>query len=803
MMIHYTNRLYGLLRRVQHSLLMIGCLLACLKLTPASAQLSRLHADGKRIVNASGQEVILKGVGLGAWLLQEGYMMKEGGDGPQWSVKKYLYDQGQTDAQVEAFYQSWRNNFITKADIDYIASLGFNCVRLPMHYELFLTTAQRAERLKVIRANASASAVSTYISALTNWYNSNTLFTDTNTEGFRLADSLLKWTAANRMYVILDLHAAPGSQGLDHNINDGFVGNDLYNQAIYGNMTVRLWQALSRKYSSNDGVAFYDLINEPHKVPSNSTIHDMFERLINAVRAEGDTHLLMVEGNGYGNNYGSMQPYTFTNPANLVYNSHRYWNSTDVTAGNSDPNQISDLANIVAWRNTYNVPVWVGETGENNNDWLAANIAAMNSIGVGWCHWTYKRFTAGESAALLRITGPSVLDGAGNMSAVLNNIKFANNIKNTNTIAAVAPGQAANGPVGKTIWLKGFNGKYVSSRGGSGAMWCDSNSVGTYNKFYVVDAGNGKIALRNSALFVSSENGTQAITCSRNVYQGWEKFDWIVNADGTIFLKGSNGAYVSSENGTQAMTCNRTSGSGWEAFSWGEVSSAAPIGQTIWLQGNNGQYVSSKGNVNPMYCNATAVQNWNQFVVGDGGNGKITLSNGGFFVSSENGTASMNCNRTTAQDWEKFDWILNDNGTVSLRSSNALFVSSENGAAEMTCSRTYPQGWEQFRFGIVPAAAARKIAAEETVTADAHTTAELQVYPNPVAKGSPLHISLKSYDGKAPVQVTLVDVNRKVIYSRKESAGKTTIPTGNIAAGFYLVMITSGNKTYTQKVLIQ
>src|SRR5882724_11132622 len=90
----------------------------CLGMLPAKAQLSRLKADGPRIVNASNQEVILKGVGLGGWLLQEGYMIKPSfsGGGTQWSIKKRLYDQGQSDAAVEAFYQSWRDNFITKAD---------------------------------------------------------------------------------------------------------------------------------------------------------------------------------------------------------------------------------------------------------------------------------------------------------------------------------------------------------------------------------------------------------------------------------------------------------------------------------------------------------------------------------------------------------------------------------------------------------------------------------------------------------------------------------------------------------------
>ena len=71
--------------------------------------------------------------------------------------------------------------------------------------------------------------------------------------------------------------------------------------------------------------------------------------------------------------------------------------------------------------------------------------------------------------------------------------------------------------------------------------------------------------------YVSSENGTQAMTCNRTAAQGWEQFDWVVNADSTISLRGNNGLYVSSENGTQAMNCNRTTIQGWEKFKFGVV----------------------------------------------------------------------------------------------------------------------------------------------------------------------------------------------------------------------------------------
>ncbi|CAN5313490.1 ricin-type beta-trefoil lectin domain protein [soil metagenome] len=121
-------------------------------------------------------------------------------------------------------------------------------------------------------------------------------------------------------------------------------------------------------------------------------------------------------------------------------------------------------------------------------------------------------------------------------------------------------------PIGQTITLKGINNLYVSGENGTQAMTCTRTTPGTWEQFLVVDAGAGKIALQSMGKYVSSENGTQAITCSRTTYSDWEKFTWVVNADGTIALQGNNGKYISSENGTQAMTCNRATISGWEAF---------------------------------------------------------------------------------------------------------------------------------------------------------------------------------------------------------------------------------------------
>lgn len=139
------------------------------------------------------------------------------------------------------------------------------------------------------------------------------------------------------------------------------------------------------------------------------------------------------------------------------------------------------------------------------------------------------------------------------------------------------PGNPGTAPVGQTIWLRGNNNLYVSSENGTQAMNCNRTSVQGWEQFTVVDAGGGKIALRSQNKYVSSENGAQPITCSRASIQDWEKFTWISNSNGTISLQCNNGGYICSENGTQAMSSWRTTVGTWESFNFGVVSGLAAI----------------------------------------------------------------------------------------------------------------------------------------------------------------------------------------------------------------------------------
>ena len=553
---------------------------------------SFLQASGPKIVNASNQEVILRGVNLGGWQIQEGYMMKPGYSGTQGSIKKGLYNQGQSDGQVESFYQQWRDNFFTKADIDYLKDKGFNCVRLPLHYELFLTASQRAVRTGVSKGSTS---YGDYLNSLRGWYANNQLFTDpAQLEAVRLIDEVLSWAGGNGMYVVLDLHAAPGAQGSDTNISDALVpgGNDFWNNQINQDVAVRLWQFLSNRYKGDPRVAMYDVLNEPNNIPGTSSqngnqrLHDVLQRFINTIRDNGDNHLILLEGNGFGNNFDYMEKRTFTNAANLVYSSHRYSGTgyeLDNNVNSTDPgtaNSLRFIGTMTRFRSDNNVPIWVGETGENTAQWMSDAAKGLGQVGIGYCLWTYKRFENNANAALFHINPPYVVDGAGNIPAVLQNIKLANCVLNTSTLNAVAPnpgGAVRNtrAPIGSTITLRAVsNNAYLSGENGQQAVSSTRPAAGTWEQFAVLDAGNGKVYLRSQGKYVSSENGQQALTCTRTSAGWWEAFDWIVNADGTVSLGGYNGRYVSSENGQQAVTCTRLTISGWEAFRVGVVSNS-------------------------------------------------------------------------------------------------------------------------------------------------------------------------------------------------------------------------------------
>lgn len=339
--------------------------LVCLVASTAAQAKDFLRAEGKRIVDGSGEPVILRGMGLGGWMLQEGYMLDLEGVGTQRSIHARVAELIGPE-QADAFYQAWRDNHTTKADIDAMARWGFNSVRLPMHYALYtLPLAQEP------------------VAGRQTWVE----------EGFRRTDELLAWAKANDLYLILDLHAAPGGQGNDINIADRDPATpSLWDDPRLQEKMVALWKELARRYKDEPHIAAYDIINEPNwgfadkddrngcKENGNAPLRDLLVRTTRAIREVDKRHIIVIEGNCWGNNYrGVLDQGPWDD--NLVISFHKYWNATTHDS----------IADLLALRDKHDMPLWLGETGENSNDWFARTVALVEGEGIGWAWWPLKK----------------------------------------------------------------------------------------------------------------------------------------------------------------------------------------------------------------------------------------------------------------------------------------------------------------------------------------------------------------------------------------------------------------------------
>lgn len=315
-----------------------------------------LKTQGKQIIDDDNNPVILRGMGLGGWMLQEGYMLQTAGfANAQYQIREAIEELiGSTD--TELFYQAWRANHVRKADIDSLKSWGFNSVRLPMHYNLFTLPIEEEP-----------------IAGQQTWLDT----------GFELTDQLIDWCKQNELYVILDLHAAPGGQGMDQGISDYDPSKpSLWESTANKDKTVALWKRIAERYADEPWVAGYDLLNEVNwSLPGNVALRNLYEEITDSIRTVDQNHMIIIEGNWFANDFTGLTPPW---DDNMVYSPHKYWSINDQAS-------IQWVLNI---REEHNIPLYLGESGENSNTWFRDAIHLLEENQIGWAWWPMKKVEA-------------------------------------------------------------------------------------------------------------------------------------------------------------------------------------------------------------------------------------------------------------------------------------------------------------------------------------------------------------------------------------------------------------------------
>ena len=405
-----------------------------------SATLPLLHVEGRDIVNESGEKVMLRGANFGSWMMMETWIAGIGllfewdflkqiepkaeefgvaelvqeareqtsfewllEETSHWELsqrwKPYTYEHAEPDQidglddfwawfesepwifeerslwkyldsrfgheKTEELRRTFQDHYITEVDVERHAGLGLNLIRVPFWYEALETDRDGENAFK--------------------------------TEGWERLDRLVTWARKHEVYLMLDMHGAPGGQstswhqGLE---NGGFLWTN--RECI--DKTVRLWSAIARYFKDEPHIAIFNLLNEPMAAPDKETYASVHDEIYQAIRAEDTRHIVMID-DGYKSTEFLTSPKEMC-WENAMFSLHLYpgGGSPDEYLGNID----NELKTFDDAFERFDCPIYIGEfnaaDGNDGSPDMAAEamglvLDRLNRRGLHWGFWTWKYYS--------------------------------------------------------------------------------------------------------------------------------------------------------------------------------------------------------------------------------------------------------------------------------------------------------------------------------------------------------------------------------------------------------------------------
>jgi len=522
-----------------------------------------LKADGINLKNNSGagSVVVLRGTNLGGWLLQENWMSPLGAN-DEYTLRNTLTT-NLGASTCESLIGTYQDTWIQSWDLDQIQSMGLNMVRVPIYY------------LDLVTDTGSAWA----------W----------KPNPWTRLDWLVSQCSARGIYVLLDLHGAPGAQNKWDNSGRSNSSPQLWGNAYNEDLTNEVWRGMAEHFNGNGWVAGYDLLNEPDT--DSTKLNTLYDRLYKTIRAIDPDHAIFLE---------AFMNDEVANPStmgwtNVVYEFHAYAMGNYGPSG-SGLNNMSiwssqwDMANAIisnakGKQTAYGIPVYVGEFCLSYfNDVWAHCFAKLNAAGVNWSPWTYK--VKGGDPANLDVSSNwgLYLHGTGTAPAVTGTdaTQIENAWKTWDTQTHFTPntayidlmkaysGGSTTEPVDTTTYYSiQVGGKYVSCDANAvpfaplaalGDNWdvpmvANRASASTWEAFELINNADGTISIRakfDGQIVTADGNHGGWVMPGRFKIQGWEKFTKTDMGGGTFSLRSglSGSPYVAVDATTGALIAN-------------------------------------------------------------------------------------------------------------------------------------------------------------------------------------------------------------------------------------------------------
>ncbi len=303
-----------------------------------------IHAKGTRLFDGTGKPIKLRGVLLEGWLMWNGTLWGTGLNSETHMRSRIKALVGETE--TARFEKAVYDTFITERDIQMIAELGLNVVRVPFNHT-------------VLERNGSV---------------------DYSAPGWFYIDRLLRWCEKHKVYVVLDLHSLPGGQ------SGVFVAdpdwNKVWGSAAHLQRTVDLWKAIAKRYHNRTIIAGYDLINEPEP-PKDKDLINLYRRIISAIRTVDPHHLVFLSGTSLSTN---LSLFRVPLDHNQAYSFHSY---NFLSSASNKPT----LEKLSAIAKAHKVPLWNGEFGAHTDKWIRREMELYENPKYqvnGWIFWPWK-----------------------------------------------------------------------------------------------------------------------------------------------------------------------------------------------------------------------------------------------------------------------------------------------------------------------------------------------------------------------------------------------------------------------------
>lgn len=350
-----------------------------------------VRVEGKDLVKPDGSKLFIKGTNLGNWLNPEGYMFGFSRTNSAWMIDLMLREMVGPDFAAE-FWREFKDNYITAADIKFIASQGANTIRLPFNYKLFT--------------------------------DEDYMGMTAGQDGFARVDSVVKWCRDNSLYLILDMHDCPGGQTGD-NIDDGYGYPWLMESEASQKLFCDIWRTIAERYHNEPVIIGYELMNEPiahyfdNKEELFKHLEPLYKRAVKAIREVDTNHVILLGGAIWNSDFSMFADWKFDD--NIMYTCHRYGGEATADA----------IRSFIDFRDKTGLPMYMGEIGHNTDEWQADFVKVMKDNNIGYTFWPYKKI---EGSCMNGVARPEGWD-----SIV---VKFAEADRSTfNDIRAARPDQ--------------------------------------------------------------------------------------------------------------------------------------------------------------------------------------------------------------------------------------------------------------------------------------------------------------------------------------------------------------------------